>query len=56
MRTSAAVDYIVCNLFQGYTFELCSNGNGYTYTARKRDILRLITNENISYSFGLTTA
>ena len=51
MRSSTCVDYIVCNLFQGYVRVMFSSGNGYTYSARKRDILRLLTDSNISYGF-----
>ena len=51
MRTSTAVDYIICNLFHGYVRVMFSNGNAYTYNARKRDILRLLTNNNISFGF-----
>ena len=46
-------DYIVTNLFGGYVRVMFSNGNGYTYRARKRDILRLMTNENISLGFWI---
>lgn len=51
MRNSTACDYIVTNLFGGYVRVMFSNGNGYTYRARKRDILRLMTNNNISLGF-----
>lgn len=51
MRSSSCVDYIVCNLFKGYVRVMFSSGSGYTYNARKRDILRLMTDKNISYGF-----
>ena len=51
MRSSTCVDYIVCNLFQGYVRVMFSSGNGYTYKARKRDILRLLTDNKISLGF-----
>ena len=51
MRSSTCVDYIVCNLFQGYVRVMFNSGNGYTYKARKRDILRLLTDSKISLGF-----
>ena len=51
MRSSSCVDYIVCNLFQGYVRVMFKSSGGYTYKARKRDILRLLTDKNISYGF-----
>ena len=51
MRSSSCVDYIVCNLFQGYVRVMFKSSGGYTYSARKRDILRLLTDNNISYGF-----
>ena len=51
MRNSNAVDYIVCNLFGGYVRVMFHNGGGYTYNARKRDILKLMTDNNISLGF-----
>ena len=51
MRSSTCVDYIVCNLFQGYVRVMFNGGNGYTYKARKRDILRLLTDNKISLGF-----
>jgi hypothetical protein len=51
MRNSNCADYIVTNLFGGYVRVMFSDGNGYTYKARKRDILRLMTNQNISLGF-----
>ena len=50
-RNSNAVDYIVTNLFGGYVRVMFSNGAGYTFLARKRDILRLMTDEDISLGF-----
>lgn len=53
IRTSDCADYIVTNLFGGYVRVMFNNGNGYTYKARKRDILKLMTNENISLGFWI---
>ena len=53
MRSSNCADYIVTSLFGGYVRVMFSNGSGYTYRARKRDILRLMTNENISLGFWI---
>jgi hypothetical protein len=53
MRNSNCADYIVTNLFQGYVRVMFSNGNGYTYKARKRDILKLMTNRDISLGFWI---
>ena len=50
-RSSTCVDYIVANLFGGYVRVMFESGNGYTYRARKRDILKLMTTENISLGF-----
>ena len=50
-RNSTCVDYIVTNLFEGYVRVMFSNGAGYTYKARKRDILNLLSNQNISLGF-----
>ena len=50
-RSSTCVDYIVTNLFEGYVRVMYKSGGGYTYTARKRDILKLMTTENISLGF-----
>ena len=51
IRKSDCVDYIVTNLFGGYVRVLFWNGNGYTYRARKRDILRLMVDNTISLGF-----
>ena len=51
MRSSTCVDYIVTNLFGGYVRVMFKSGNGYTYKARKRDILKLLVNNNISLGF-----
>ena len=53
IRNSDCADYIVTNLFGGYVRVLFSNGNGYTYRARKRDILRLMTDNTISLGFWI---
>ena len=53
IRNSSCVDYIVTNLFQGYVRVMFSNGAGYIYKARKRDILKLMSNENISLGFWI---
>ena len=50
-RNSNCADYIITNLFAGYVRVMFSNGNGYTYRARKRDILRLMTDNKISLGF-----
>ena len=50
-RSSTCVDYIVCNLFQGYVRVMFNSGAGYTYKARKRNILRLLTDNKISLGF-----
>ena len=55
IRTSDCADYIVTNLFQGYVRVMFSNGNGYTFRARKRDILKLMTNTNISLGFWINS-
>ena len=51
MRTSSAVDYIVCNLFKGYVRVAFTNGHCYSYDARKRDILQLLSDTKISFGF-----
>jgi hypothetical protein len=51
LRSSTCVDYIVCNLFKGYVRVMFNAGDGYTYKARKRDILRLLTDNKISLGF-----
>lgn len=51
MRSSTCVDYIICNLFHGYVKVMFKSSGAYTYSARKRDILRLLTDKNISYGF-----
>ena len=53
MRNSNCADYIVTNLFGGYVRVMFSNGNGYTYKARKRDILKLMVDNNISLGFWI---
>jgi len=53
MRHSNCADYIVANLFGGYVRVMFSNGSGYTYRARKRDILRLMTDNTISLGFWI---
>ena len=50
-RNSNAVDYIVASLFGGYVRVMFHNGSAYTFKARKRDILKLMANENISLGF-----
>ena len=51
IRTSSCVDYIVCNLFKGYVRVMFKSTGGYTYNARKRDILSLLTDSKVSYGF-----
>ena len=51
MRSSTCVDYIVCNLFAGYVNVSFSNGSSYQYNVRKRDILKLLTDDSVSYGF-----
>ena len=53
IRNSNCADYIITNLFGGYVRVMFSNGNGYTYKARKRDILKLMTNRDISLGFWI---
>ena len=55
IRSSNCADYIVTNLFGGYVRVMFSNGNGYTYKARKRDILKLMTNRDISLGFWISS-
>ena len=55
MRSSTCVDYIVCNLFHGYVRVMYSSGAGYTYNARKRDIIKLLADNTISYGFWVNT-
>ena len=50
-RPSSCADYIVTNLFEGYVRVMFTDGSGYTYKARKRDILNLLSNQNISLGF-----
>lgn len=52
-RSSNCADYIVTSLFGGYVRVMFSDGNGYTFRARKRDILKLMTNANISLGFWI---
>lgn len=51
IRTSSCVDYVVCNLFKGYVRVMFKSTGGYTYNARKRDILALLTDTKMSYGF-----
>lgn len=51
MRSSSCADYIVCNLFGGYVRVSFNNGTTCQYNARKRDILKLLTDKNISFGF-----
>lgn len=53
IRNSSCADYIVTNLFQGYVRVMFSNGNGYTYRARKRDILKLMVDNTVSLGFWI---
>lgn len=53
MRNSNCADYIVASLFGGYVRVMFNDGNGYTYKARKRDILKLMTDRNISLGFWI---
>ena len=55
VRNSTCVDYIVTNLFQGYARVMFSNGGGYTYRARKRDILKLMVDNTVSLGFWVNT-
>ena len=55
IRTSDCADYIVTNLFAGYVRVMFSNGNGYTYRARKRDILKLMATPNISLGMWINS-
>jgi len=55
MRHSTCADYIVTNLFGGYVRVMFSNGNGYTYQARKRDILKLMTDNTVSLGFWVNS-
>ena len=55
MRNSSCSDYIVTNLFAGYVRVMFSNGCGYTYRARKRDILKLMVDNNISLGFWINS-
>ena len=50
-RSSTCVDYIITNLFAGTVRVMYNTGAGYTYKARKRDILNLLSNQNISLGF-----
>ena len=50
-RSSSCVDYIVCNLFSGYVRVSFNDMRTYEYNARKRDILKLLTDKTISYGF-----
>jgi hypothetical protein len=50
-RNSSCVDYIVTNLFAGTVRVMFGNGAGYTFKARKRDILNLLSNDTISLGF-----
>ena len=50
-RQSSCSDYMVVNLFEGYVRVMYNDGAGYTYKARKRDILNLLSNQNISLGF-----
>ena len=51
MRSSSCIDYIVCNLFAGYVNVSFSDGSTYQYNARKRNILKLLTDNTVSYGF-----
>jgi hypothetical protein len=51
MRSSSCIDYIVCNLFAGYVNVSFSDGSSYQYNVRKRDILKLLTDNTVSYGF-----
>ena len=55
IRNSNCADYIVTNLFGGYVRVMFSNGNGYTFKARKRDILKLMVDNTISLGFWINS-
>ena len=55
IRKSDCADYIVTNLFSGYVRVMFSNGKGYTYRARKRDILKLMVDNTVSLGFWINS-
>ena len=42
---------MITNLFEGYVRVMWCDGSAYTYKARKRDILNLLANQDISLGF-----